>query len=129
MYGAPLSGKTSWVNDNKTEGDLIIDMDSIWECISGCDRYIKPKRLNAVAFKVRDTLLDCVKYRLGKWDVCYLIGGFPLQAERERLIKELGARDIFIEATKEECLSRLDERSEEWSEYIEQWFSRYIPPM
>ena len=129
VYGAPLSGKTSWVEDNKAEGDLVIDMDSIWECISGCDRYIKPKRLNAVAFKVRDTLLDCVKYRLGKWNACYIIGGYPLQSERERLCKELGAREIYIEATKEDCLSRLDERGEEWQQYIDNWFEHYTAPM
>ena len=129
VYGAPLSGKTSWVEDNKAEGDLVIDMDSIWECVSGCDRYIKPKRLNAVAFKVRDTLLDCVKYRLGKWNACYIIGGYPLQSERERLCKELGAREIFIDATKEDCLSRLDERGEEWQQYIDNWFEHYTAPM
>lgn len=133
VYGAPLSGKTTWVKDNASEGDLIIDIDSIWQCISGLPRYKKPNRLKSVVFKVRDELIDCVKYRLGKWNNCYVIGGYPLQSERERLIKELGAREIFIECSQDECMARLENiddgrDKEEWSKYIAEWFARYSPP-
>lgn len=125
VYGAPLSGKTSYVKDSANEGDLIIDIDNIWQCVSGCDRYIKPNRLKSTVFKVRDTLLDVVKYRAGKWNNAYIIGGYPLQSERERLVKDLGARLIYIECPKEICLQRLEqdtERGEEWRGYIEDWF-------
>ena len=126
VYGAPLSGKTTWVNENRMPGDLIIDMDSIWQCISGEPRYIKPNRLKNIAFRVRDTLIDSVKYRAGKWFNAYVIGGYAMQAERERLCDELQAREIFIECSKGECLNRLehdDKRNhDEWREYIERWF-------
>ena len=133
VYGPPLSGKTSWVNEVMNEGDLIIDMDSIWQCISGCDRYIKPGRLNAVVFGIRDKLLDDVRIRLGKWKNAYIIGGYPLISERERLCRTLGAREIFIECSMEECLQRLtlaeDARDKvEWEKYIEDWFRKYGPP-
>ena len=129
VYGAPLSGKTTWVRSNMTAGDLVIDIDSVWECISFLPRYQKPGRLKSVVFGVRNNLLDAVKYRLGKWNNAYVIGGYPLQGERERLIMELGAREIFIECTKEECLRRLKESDDgrdykEWSGYIEEWFER-----
>lgn len=131
VYGAPLAGKTSWVQENKNEGDLVIDMDSIWQSISGEPRYKKPARLKAVAFKVRDAELEAVKYRQGKWLNAYIIGGYPMQGERERLAKELGAREVFIEATEEECLARLEEDQqrdkEEWRGYIADWFRRYTP--
>ncbi len=131
VYGSPLSGKTSYVNSVKEPGDLIIDIDSIWECVSGCDRYTKPKRLNAVVFGVRDYLMDCVKVRRGKWNNCYIIGGFPLISERERLCKELGAREIYIEASKDDCLNRLelsnDRDKTEWKKYIDEWWRRYTP--
>lgn len=132
VYGSPLSGKTSYVESVREAGDLIIDMDSIWECISGCPRYVKPGKLNAVAFGVRDYLMQCIKYRNGKWDNAYLIGGYPLISERERLCKELGAREIYIESTKEECLSRLslcdDRDKNQWEKFIDEWWRRYTPP-
>lgn len=135
VYGPPLAGKRTWVKDNMSEGDLIVDLDNIWECISGLDRYVKPKRLNAVAFLVRDTLLDAVKYRRGKWQNAYIIGGYPLQSERERLCKDIGAREIYIEADQEDCKKRIgaqgmpDEIDKAYAEYIDEWFERYIPPV
>lgn len=133
VYGSPLSGKTTWVNGVKSEGDLIVDLDSIWECVSGCERYVKPKRLNAAAFGVRDLLLDHIKYRRGKWSNAYIIGGYPLISERERLQRELCAELIYIESTKEECLQRLylsDDKRDvvEWSNYICDWWDKYSPP-
>lgn len=131
VYGAPLSGKTSYVKENAEEGDLIIDIDSIWECVSGLDRYVKPKRLNAVVFAVRDNLLDSVRYRRGKWLTAYIIGGYPLASERERLSKELGARLIYIESSREDCKRRLRESPEgrglgEWDQFIDDWFDRFV---
>lgn len=132
VYGSPLSGKTTWVNEVRNAGDLIIDMDNIWQAVSGCDRYEKPKRLNACVFGVRDYLLECVKYRRGKWLNAYVIGGYPLISERERLCKELRAREIFIDVSKEECINRLmnisDGRDkEEWEKFIDDWWIKYAP--
>lgn len=132
VYGAPLSGKTSWVAESISEGDLVVDMDSIWQCVSGCDRYVKPPRLNAVVFGVRDYLIESIRVRRGKWNNAYLVGGFPLCSERERLCKTLGAREIYIEASKEECLARLEQTADgrdkdAWAEFIEEWFTRFLP--
>ena len=52
-----------------------------------------------------------------------------MKSERERLIKELCAEEIFIDCTKEECMNRLrnsDKRDyREWSKYIDDWFNVY----
>jgi len=130
VYGSPLSGKSSYVAEAMSEGDLIIDMDSIWQCVSGCDRYIKPNRLKSVVFAVRDNLLESVKYRRGKWLNAYVIGGYPFKAERDRLIDSLGAREVFIDTDRETCINRLlaceDSRNKaEWTKYIDDWWQQY----
>ena len=130
VYGAPCSGKSTFVEESMQEGDLIIDVDRIWQCISGLDMYQKPARLKGIVFKVRDELLNSVKYRLGKWNNCYVIGGYALQSERDRMIRELGAREVFIDTSKEECLNRLEascdgRNKEEWRGYIDEWFKRF----
>lgn len=134
VYGPPLAGKSTYVTNAMNRGDLVVDMDSIWQCVSGLERYEKPPRLNAIVFGVRDMLLEAVRYRRGKWINAYVIGGYPLEGERERLIKELGAREIFIDVPKEECIDRLeaveDNRDKKlWNQYIEEWFQRYSPPL
>ena len=135
VYGPPKAGKTWWVAENMSEGDLIVDIDNIWECVSGCSRLIKPKRLTSVVFMLRDALLDAVRYRRGKWQSAYIVGGFPLSSERERLCRELGAREVYIEADKAECKERLrdmdipSEKEKELEQYIEEWFEKYTPPL
>ncbi len=132
VWGSPLSGKSTWVKDSMNAGDLVVDMDSIWQCVSGLERYEKPGRLKAVVFGVRDSLLDMVRYRRGKWLNAYVIGGYPYEAERVRLINSLGAEGIFIDTEKEECLRRLnacaDKRDKsEWEKYIFDWWEKYSP--
>lgn len=133
VYGAPLSGKYTWVQENMNEGDLVIDLDNIWQCISGMPRYVKPNRLKSVAFNVRNALIDAVRYRAGRWNNAYIIGGYALSSERMRLCKELGAREVMIESTQDECLARLEQRENvdksEWKRYIEDWFRLYTPPL
>ena len=132
VYGPPLAGKRTFIQDNASEGDLIIDLDNIWQCISGCDRYIHPNRLKAIAFMIREDLINAVKYRRGKWNSAYIVGGYPLKSERERVCKELGAREIFIQADRETCISRISEIKDrrrdmvtEWSQYIDEWFEKF----
>lgn len=133
VYGSPLSGKNTFVKDNMDEGDLIVDMDNIWQCISNCDRYVKPNRLRGNVFQLRDCLIDMIRTRNGKWLNAWIIGGYPLISERERLCKTLKAREIFIDTSKEECIQRLHENPEgrdisEWEKYIEDWWDKYRPP-
>lgn len=130
VYGSPLSGKTTWVHDNMTCGDLIVDMDSIWSCISGQDRYVKPNRLKQNAFAVRDMLIDMIRVRRGNWLNAYLITTSPMLSERERLCRTLGAREIHINTEKEECLRRLSQCKDgrnynEWRKYIDEYFEKY----
>lgn len=129
VYGSPLSGKSSYVREAMVEGDLVIDLDNIWQCVSGCDRYTKPQRLRSVVFSVRDNLLESVKYRRGKWLNAYIIGGYPYKAERDRLVDSLGAREIYIDTDKETCYKRLydceDRDLSLWSKYIADWWLQY----
>jgi predicted kinase len=128
VYGSPLSGKSSYVESVLESGDLVIDIDNIWQCVSGQSRYVKPNRLKSVVFSVRDNLLESVKYRRGKWNTAYVIGGYPYEAERNRLLDELGAKPILIDTPQSECLERLnnsDRDITEWTKYINDWWLQY----
>ena len=65
------------INQVKLRGDIIVDMDLLYEAISGCKLYDKPDNIRQVVFRVRDTLLDAVRTRLGRWNNAYIIGGYP----------------------------------------------------
>lgn len=125
VYGAPCAGKSTWVRENATADDLILDVDALWEAVSACDKYHKPKRLRANVFGLRDTLIDQIRTRTGKWVNAYVIGGYPLRSDRDRLCELLRAVTVFIDTDKETCFARA--QASEWREYIDEWFAAFSP--
>ena len=132
VYGAPCAGKTTFVENIKGNSDLVVDMDNIWQCITGGARYEKPNALKAIAFNMRDSLYDMVKTRAGKWEKAFVIDGGARKGDRERKIALLGAEPIYIDTDRQTCLMRLasdEKRTEtqknEWTGYINQWFEDF----
>lgn len=132
VYGAPLSGKQTIVNQLSSSGDLILNIDKIYESISNQELYNKPNNLRFNVFAIRDKILDMIKTRYGQWNDAYIIGGYPCKIERERLAAELRAELVFCNTSKEECYRRLqvDEgrsyKTEEYVKYIDSWFEEYV---
>ena len=128
VYGPPCAGKSTYVQFSATKDDLIVDIDKVYEAISVNEPHVKSKRLTSNAFQVRDLLLDMVKTRNGKWVNAWIIGGYPLKMDRERLANDIGAELIFIESSKSLCLARADLRGGEvYKKYVEDWFEKYQP--
>lgn len=123
VYGSPCSGKSSWVKEVANEDDLILDIDNIWEAICLSDKYHKPNRLKANVFNIRDTIIDQIKTRTGMWRNAYVIGGYPLASDRDRLCNLLRAKPIFIDEDKDTCISRA--KTDEWKSFIEDWFETF----
>lgn len=131
VYGAPCSGKSTFVRENMQVGDLVLDIDRLWSALSGQPEYIKPNEIKPIVFNTRNAILDGIKTRAGNWQTAWVIEGGALIGDRMRRIETLGAEDIFVDTPKEMCLDRLasDENRRavqyQWSEYIEQWFDTY----
>lgn len=129
IYGAPCSGKTTWVNGVADKEDIILDINRLWSAIRSerCGANEKPSELINNVFGLRDCMLDMIRVRRGKWHNAYIVGGYPLQGERERLADSVGAiKTIFIDTPKDVCLARA--QTDEIKQYIDQWFDRYTPP-
>lgn len=127
VYGSPCAGKHEYVDQIAGESDLIMNIDSIYQCISVNRRYANNKRLSRNVFAIRDCILDMVRTRAGKWQNAFIIGGYPYENERARLVETMGAETIYIESTLEECLQKNEEEERGQQEYIKKWFDSYIP--
>ena len=131
VYGPPLSGKTTFVRNNKDRNDLVVDMDQLYKAITLLPDYDKPDILLTNIRAIYNTLIDNIKTRYGKWHSAWVVMGGADRYKRERMADELGAELIFCDVSMEECLRRLsvDEgrkyRQDEWREYIEKWFREY----
>ena len=133
VWGSPLSGKTTLVQQMMRQGDLVFDIDALWRAVTLQPGHIKPTNVRFNIFALRDNLLDQIKTRYGQWYAAWVIGGYPEAWEREQLAQRLGAELIYCESTQEECLRRRLEsgRPAAWDEYVIDWwkkFERDSPP-
>lgn len=127
VSGSPCSGKTTFVNNNKGMSDLVIDIDNIWQALTGGDRYYKPNALKQNVFAVRDCLYDMVKTRAGKWERAWIITSESNDTMVERLCERLGAEHIEIDADEETCIKNLydDPKGRDvelWSKLIKNYY-------
>lgn len=132
VYGAPCSGKTTFVNSIKGNSDIICDIDNIWQCVTGGARYEKPNALKTNVFEIQRCILDMIKKRFGNWERAYIIDGGAAKTPRNNRINDLGAEPILVDTDKETCLKRLandENRTQaqrtEWVQYIEKWFNEF----
>lgn len=121
VWGAPRAGKTSYVHKAMDIGDMVVDMDAIWECLTTQDYKLKPPALKPVVFRMRDALYECILTRLGGWSNAYIITTRPDM----RVADKLGAELIYIPSDREMCLERCN-GDIMWMKYVNDWFDN--PP-
>ena len=132
VYGAPMAGKTSYVRDNMQVGDIVVDMDKLYQAVSLQPIYDKPNDLKYNVLAIKNLLIDNIKTRYGNFRTAWIIGGYANKVDRERLASDLGAELVFIDASKDDCYYRLQycndyrqQHQEEWKKYIDEWFELY----
>ncbi|WP_407702112.1 ATP-binding protein [Tumebacillus lacus] len=133
IYGPPMAGKKTHVAQQMKRGDLVVDMDRLYEAVSCLPAFNKPDNLYTNVIGIHNLLIDHIRTRLGKWGNAWIIGGYADKYKREKLAADLGAELVYCEATKEECYARLATseqlryRGAEWRGYIDKWFEQYQP--
>ena len=121
VYGSPCSGKTTFVTDNALKDDLIVDINRIYEAINNG----RSNRLYDNVMQIYRQLVDMVRTRNGKWVNAYIVRGFPLKGERERLAAQLDAELIFIDTDRETCLERAYRRAEGYDRFVLDWWQKF----
>ncbi|MWC26645.1 HNH endonuclease signature motif containing protein [Paenibacillus sp. MMS18-CY102] len=133
VYGPPFAGKAELVRQRLHRGDLVVDIDRLYEAVSGLPYYDKPDILFSNVMGVHAVLLDNIRTRYGKWGTAWILGGYADKFKRDRVAEDLGAELVYCELSREECIARLFEdtdrrnRKVEWMGYIDKWFEQYRP--
>lgn len=132
VYGPPGAGKTTYVLDNMERGDIVVDMDRLYEAVTLLPRYDKPNNLKYNVLSIRNGIIDNIKTRYGKFNSAWIIGGYADKYQREQLARDVGAETILVLEPKEVCLSRIESANDyrqecfkEWEGYIDKWFNNY----
>ena len=117
VWGAPKAGKSWYVNSVRTRNDITVDIESLYEALGS---ELGTRKVAPVVFRVRDELYDMIRTRYGRWDNAYVVGTYPIEMERKRLIDTLRAEEVFIDTPMETCLERCG--TEEEMGYVREWF-------
>lgn len=125
IYGAPCSGKTTYALERMSNNDIIVDLDMIYEMLTGQDGHEHSDGLRFIAFKIRDTLYDIIKTRYGRFNDAYIVAGLPHRGEREALARRLGAELVHIDTSEGECIKRAEGRSPHTTQIIKNYFVNF----
>lgn len=96
IYGPPLSGKSTFVQQSMRRGDLVVDMDRLYVAVAMLPDYDKPDALLPNVRGLYDLLLDNIKTRYGRWNNAWVIGGFADRYRHEQVADELGAELVLV---------------------------------
>ena len=133
ITGAPCSGKTSFVKERLEANDLVLDIDDLWQLVSGQPRYIKPNSLKPIVFQLRDDYKGMISRGAGTWRNAYIIESLPSPTDRKREADRFRAFNVEIitmDTSEAECLQRLHENPNGrdiklYEGFIKEYFSRF----
>lgn len=122
VWGAPKSGKSWYINSIRTRNDIVIDIAELYHAVGS---EVGSRKVAPVVFRLRDELYDVVRTRYGRWDNAYIVGTYPVEMDRVRLMDTMRAEEVFVDTPMETCLERC--RDEEERGYVRQWFEETEP--
>ena len=132
VCGPPGSGKSTYVQRLMKRGDLLVDVDKLFQALSGLSTRDKPDILFPYVMEARDAILrkldtppaDCT---------AWVIAAAPKAELRSKLAARYKARVILLLVNKEECAKRIREdtnRKGHQTSHVSlahEWWKEYEP--
>ena len=127
ICGAPASGKSTYVNEHKSPGDMVVDLDLIRQALGA------PHKTSSLFQKqilqIRDLLYDEIQFNNVGCENIWVISGLPDSTVRQQTARRLNAEIIFMKTSLDECIKRasLDgERIDKETQYriISEYFEK-----
>ena len=123
IYGSPCSGKSTFIKDRLKRGDLVCDVDLIYQAISGQNPHDADLYVHEMALRLKDDLLDAIRDREGGWNNAYVVSTVntkdKLKAEKERINAD---ECIFLDTPYDVCMERAKDRPSCFKWLIQEWF-------
>jgi predicted kinase len=136
VCGPPGSGKTGYVEQQRKWGDVIVDVDALYQAISGLPCYEKPKSLLDLVLSLRNALLTLLpRYQDRFYNAWIITGGARLESRTRLALRydACGVRVHVLEVSPGECLRRIGhdprraDKVREWQELVHKWWREYEP--
>jgi len=108
VCGPPGSGKTTYVAERAKRGDLIIDLDDLWEALTGLGRFDESEILLPYIHEARNAVLK----RWGAYRNCdiWFIHCAAWRDKRRAARRMFDADVVILEVSPNECVRRSEGR-------------------
>lgn len=127
VYGAPCSGKSRYISEHMERGDIVCDVDSIYAAISGQDPHDADLHVHEIALKLKEELLDMIRFRHGGWKNAYVTSIAHTSMQLEKDMERVNADEaIKMETSYEICMERAKERPSYFKYLIAEWFDKDV---
>jgi predicted kinase len=107
ISGCYGSGKSHYVRTHMTAGDLVVDMDAIYQALSYQPTHTAPEALLSVCWDTRDYLYSLIRRRIGNWKTAWVIEALANKQKRNARTLELNAENIHIDTDMDTCIERI----------------------
>lgn len=132
IAGPPGSGKSTIVSRLFSKGDILIDLDRIYEAITNLNSHNeKDIDLLKISLYIRSCLYEYIRRYVRERNV-WVIACMPNGRKREMLSRQLcDAKVYLVKTTPEECMKNiLNDESREYSEQyaqqiVDEWFTKF----
>lgn len=131
VCGPPGSGKTTWANQRKRWGDVVVDIDTLFEAVTGLPWYEKPDALVPLVLELQEAALKWIARNPERFMNAFVITGGARKAQRERLAERLEAEVIVLDVSPDECLRRIaadprrGDKAQSWGPLVYKWWREY----
>jgi len=105
------------------DGDIVCDVDLIYQAISSHDAHDADLYVHEVALKLKSTLLDIIRDRSGNWANAYVVSIANTKEKVKADMERINADEcIYIDTPYEVCMERAKERPFCFQFLIQEWF-------
>lgn len=117
IIGPPCAGKSTYVDENRENGDVVVDFDKLCKALGSDDEHAAPEHIKQAGFKARSAV---IKYLTDNTDANgWVIHSSPAEWQLDAY---KDADVVVIDPGIDECLRRAEERPPGTVDVIKEWY-------
>lgn len=130
VCGPPTAGKNTYVRGHAQPGDLIVDLDALYQAVNAHPTradHDQPPALTPFVFDARDAILHRLLHGDHNARAAWIIHSAPEPSTRAEW-KQRGATVVMVTAPHDVLTHRAHtQRPAQWGDHITDWHHRYQP--
>jgi len=123
VTGPPCAGKSTYVQENRKDKDVVVDYDLIAQALGSSEPHDSKGAIRTCALSARDLVTDlCIERDFDSWVI-----RTELDSEDEELFRIAGAEFVELDPGEDECIARAeaDGRPQDCIDAIHAWYAKH----